>query len=434
MSDVLAEVPVVPRDVAMAIMHPGGYANIEEVVHPACEWLRENMPVGRAILDGYDPVWMISKHAHIKEVFRDAGRFHNADVNIMLHPRAGDDYLRSLLDGTTRVLNNLSYMEPPEHGLYRNAIAASFLPAQIRKFEFRFREVAKAAVDRFLDHGGECDAVADLTRDYPLNAVLEMLGIPIEDYPFMLKITQDTFGGDDPDWNRDGVECPTPEAAAKQWHEAVQDAYRYFEVIRKDRLVHPRNDLATAIVTAKLPGGEPMPERIQNHLTLSIAIAGHDTTNSALAGGLMGLARFPDQLALARSDPALIPGLVEESLRYATPAKHFMRNATGAVDFHGVRMAPLDRVMGLFVSGNRDEAVFPRGDRFDITRRPNPHLSFSYGPHICLGQNLAKLEMRILFEELLPRLKTLELSDPPRLKVGNFVTGLKALPVRFSVA
>jgi cytochrome P450 len=250
----------------------------------------------------------------------------------------------------------------------------------------------------------------------------------------MLKITQDTFGGDDPDWNREGVENPTPETAAKQWHEAVQDAYRYFEVIRKDRLGHPRNDLATAIVTAKLPGGEPMPELIQNHLTLSIAIAGHDTTNSALAGGLMGLARFPDQLTLARSDPALIPGLVEESLRYATPAKHFMRNATRAVDFHGVRMAPLDRIMGLFVSGNRDEAVFPCADRFDITRRPNPHLSFSYGPHVCLGQNLAKLEMRILFEELLPRLKALELAGSPRLKVGNFVTGLKSLPVRFTVA
>jgi cytochrome P450 len=176
------------------------------------------------------------------------------------------------------------------------------------------------------------------------------------------------------------------------------------------------------------------PRAGDDHLTLSIAIAGHDTTNSALAGGLMGLARFPDQLTLARSDPALIPGLVEESLRYATPAKHFMRNATRAVDFHGVRMAPLDRIMGLFVSGNRDEAVFPRADRFDITRRPNPHLSFSYGPHVCLGQNLAKLEMRILFEELLPRLKALELAGSPRLKVGNFVTGLKSLPVRFTVA
>src|SRR5205823_3678639 len=150
-------------------------------------------------VDGYDPIWLISKHEDIKAVLRDAELFHNADFNIMLQPQAGDEYLRNLLGGTTHVLNNLSYMEPPEHGQYRNAIAHDFLPAEVRKFDPRFREIAKDAVNRMMEEDGECDFVAVLSSQYPLNAVLEMLGVPPEDYQYMLKLTQDTFGGDDPD-------------------------------------------------------------------------------------------------------------------------------------------------------------------------------------------------------------------------------------------
>ena len=423
----------VPDEIARAVILPASYADLDGTVFPACEWLRHNAPVGRAEVEGYDPLWLISKHADIREVLRDAELFHSADFNIMLQPTAGDEFLRGLLDGTTHVLNNLSYMEPPVHGMYRNATAREFLPAQIRKFEPRFREIAKAAVDHLMEHEGECDFVRDLSARYPLNAVLEMLGVPPEDYDYMLKITQDTFGGDDSDWRRDDVP-PTPEAAAKQWAMAVQDAYEYFEVIRKDRLANPRDDLATAIVTAKLENGELMPERIQNHLTLSIAIAGHDTTNSAISAGMHGLALFPEQLQKVKDDPKLIPGLVEESLRWATPAKHFMRNATADTELNGVEISADDRLMCLFVSGNRDEDAFPDPMTFDVTRRPNPHVSFSFGPHVCLGQHIAKIEMRALFDELIPRLGSVELAGEPVLKVSNFVSGFKTLPIRFTRA
>ncbi|MDB6085781.1 MAG: hypothetical protein JWN43_3662, partial [Gammaproteobacteria bacterium] len=349
------ERPRVPDDIARSIVLPGGYADLDNTVLPACKWLRANMPIGLAEVEGYDPVWLVTKHAHLKQVLRDAQLFHNADVNIMLHPKAGDDYLRGLLAGTTKVLNNLSYMEAPEHTQYRTATGMAFLPAEIRKFEARFHEIAKAAVDRLFEHDGECDFVDALSRDYPLHAVLEMLGIPREDYGYMLKLTQDTFGGDDPDWKRDDVAESTPEAAAKQWLLSVEDAYEYFEVIRKDRLANPRDDLATAIVTAKLKDGQSIPPRIQNHLTASIALAGHDTTNSALSGGMLGLARFPEQLQKVKKDLSLIPGLVDECLRYSTPAKHFMRNTTREADFHGRKMHAMERVMCLFVSGNRDE-------------------------------------------------------------------------------
>lgn len=425
--------PTVPDDIARAVMLPPSYADLEGTVYPACRWLRENAPIALATIDGYDPIWLISKHADVRAVLRDAETFHNADANIMLQPQAGDEYLRGLLDGTTHVLNNLSYMEPPEHTAYRNATAFSFLPAQVRKFEPRFREIAKDAVDRLMEHDGEVDFVEALSSRYPLNAVLEMLGVPPEDYDYMLKLTQDTFGGDDPDWKRDEVEA-SPEAMAKQWLLAVEDAYEYFEDIRKDRLANPRDDLATAIVTAKLDGGEPIPERIQNHLTNSIALAGHDTTNSAISAGMHGLATHPDQLELVKSDPKLIPGLVEESLRWATPAKHFMRNASRDTELNGIPMERMSRQMCLFVSANYDEEVFADPHRFDVTRRPNPHVSFSFGPHVCLGQHIAKIEMRALFEELVPRLGSVELTGEPRLKISNFVSGFKSLPIRFTKA
>jgi alpha-terpineol hydroxylase len=424
---------VVPEEIAKAIILPQSYADVFNVVHPACRWLRENMPIARAELEGYDPVWMISKHAHVSEIYRNTETFHNADHNIILYPKAGDEYLRGMLNGTTRVLDNLTYMEPPEHGRYRTAISPPFLPAQVRQFNERIHELAKEAVGRLLDCDGECDFVDVISRDYPLHVVMEMLGIPPEDYELMMELTQQTFGGDDPDWKRPGVP-ESPEAAAISWQQSVADFYEYFEVIRKDRLAHPTDDLASAIVNARLDNGELMPEGRQNHLAASIALAGHDTTNSAIAGGVLGLARFPDQFEKVKADPSLVPGLVEESLRYATPAKHFTRNTVDAVDFHGVQFAAMDRIMTLTVSANRDEDVFPDPERFDVTRRPNPHLSFGWGPHICLGQHVAKNEMRFLFEELLPKLETLELADEPRLKIGNFVNGPKTLPIRFTKA
>lgn len=421
----------VPDEVARAVILPDSYTDLEGVVHPACRWLRANRPIGLAHVEGYDPVWVISRHADIRFVLNNAETFHNGDVNTMLQPKAGDAFLRDLLGGTTRVLDgHLSYIEPPKHTAYRAATDFAFTPKGIRVFEERLREIARAQVDSLLEHGGECDFVQAVSARFPLHSVLELLGVPESDYDRMLELTQHTFGGDDPDWRRDDVP-PTPEAMARQWLESVQDFYEYFEDVRKDRLACPRTDLASQIVHAKLDNGDLLPERVQNHMTAGVAIAGHDTTNSSIAAGMHGLATFPEQFARVKADLSLVPRLVEESLRWATPAKHFMRNATRATAVAGVEMQAMDRQMCLFISGNFDEEVFPDPYAFDVTRRPNPHLSFSHGPHICQGLHIARYEMRVLFEELIPRLASVELAAAPRLKRGNFVTGFKTLPIRF---
>lgn len=426
--------PVVPDEIARAVVLPDGYVDLDGVVFPACDWLRANAPIAQVQVEGYDPVWLIAKHAHNKEVLRNAATFSSGEENFMLTTKAGDDYLKEMLGGTTKVIDNLTPMDAPEHGDHRNAQAPAFALEAVRKYEPRFHELAKAKVEEFLGTGGECDAVEVLSRDYPLEVVMEMISVPPQDFALMHKMTQETFGGDDPDVVKDSTAEMSPETTARLWREAVEGFYDYFEVMREERLTCPVDDLASAVMNSTLMNGERMTERRQNHMVSSIAMAGHDTVNSSIAGALYGLAKYPDQFDLVKANPELIPGLVDEGLRWATPAKHFMRTATRDVEFHGQSILKGDRVMCLFISANRDEDVFHDPYAFDITRKPNPHLSFSFGPHICLGLHVSRLEMRALFEELLPRIASIELMSEPRLKRGNFVTGYKTLPVRFTAA
>jgi len=165
-----------------------------------------------------------------------------------------------------------------------------------------------------------------------------------------------------------------------------------------------------------------------------VATAGHDTTSSSTAGAIWGLCEAPDQFAKLKADPSLIPGLVDESIRWTTPVKHFMRSATAPYELRGRQIEAGDWFWLAYPSGNRDEEVFEAPDAFRIDRNPNRHLAFGYGAHLCLGQHLAKLEMRILWEELIPRLEMLELAGEPKLATANFVGGPKRLPIRYRIA
>jgi cytochrome P450 len=225
-----------------------------------------------------------------------------------------------------------------------------------------------------------------------------------------------------------------PDGPARQYATTVNELQEWFQDLRAERAAAPANDLTT-IINGLTVDGEPWPDSYANSFLAGVAPAGHDTTSSTVAGGMLGLIRFPDQLQLVKDNPKLIPGLVEESLRYTTPAKHFMREAVEDTLVRGVEVPAGERVMLLFTSGNRDQQVFKHPEVFDVTRKPNPHLAFSHGPHICTGLHLARLEMRILWEELLPRLGTVELTtDRLEWERANLVSGLTALPIRFTKA
>ncbi|MFD2579436.1 cytochrome P450 [Novosphingobium colocasiae] len=218
--------------------------------------------------------------------------------------------------------------------------------------------------------------------------------------------------------------------AARQFHRVIQDYYDYFTPMTRDRRANPRDDLMSVIANSEVDG-EPISDFFANGYYITIATAGHDTTSSTTATGMKALCENPDQFARLKADPSLIPTFVDEAIRVAAPVRHFTRTAIEDAEVAGITIRKGQRLMLSYPSASRDEGMFPDGGAFDLARKPNRHLAFGSGPHMCLGQHLAKLEIRILYEELLPHLTAVRLTGAPRYIETNFVGGLKSLPVAF---
>ncbi|HWE99167.1 MAG TPA: cytochrome P450 [Caulobacteraceae bacterium] len=430
---------LVPEELAMAVLDPKSFAQ-DTPVHDAFRWLRATCPLGQVRLEGLYPFWLVTRHADILEISRQNDLFHSGDRSTTFTSIAGDQTVRKLTGGSPHLLRTLVQMDAPDHPKYRVLTQSWFLPQNIRSLEEKIRGIARSHVDRMAELGGECDFVRDVALTYPLRVIMEILGVPHEDEPRMLKLTQELFGAADPDLNRSGGAGDQAGgreagdgAGLDDLRATIADFFMYFKAITDDRKARPTADLATVIANGKI-NGEPINDFEAMGYYIIVATAGHDTTSSSTAGAVWGMCQYPDAFAKVRADPSLIPGLVDETIRWTTPVKHFMRSATADTEVGGTPIAKDDWLMLCYPSGNRDEAVFDAPDVFDPTRSPNRHLSFGYGAHLCLGQHLAKMEMRILFEELMPRLKSLEFAGQPQRSAGAFVGGPKKLPIRYRMA
>jgi cytochrome P450 len=424
----------IPAAIAAELTTPAAYA--DHRIHDAYRWLRANNPLGIAEIEGFDPFWVVTRHADILTVSRQNDLFHNGDLSTTLTDRASDERARQVTGGSPHLVRALVQMDAPDHPKYRALTQAWFMPANLKSLETRVREIAKTAVDSLVRKleakSGHCDFVADLALGYPLHVIMEILGVPETDEPRMLRLTQELFGSQDPDTAR-VLDMLTAEQYSMALHAVVADFAAYFRVISADRRAHPRDDLATLIANAEIDG-QPISDIEATGYYTIVATAGHDTTSSSTAGAIEALARDPAEFARVKADPSLIPGLVDEAVRWTTPVKTFMRSATADTELGGRHIAKGDWLMLCYASGNRDEAVFEDPDVFRSDRKPNKHLSFGYGAHLCLGQHLAKMEMRILFEELLPRLAAIEPDGAARTSQSWFVNGLKTLPLKVALA
>jgi cytochrome P450 len=419
----------IPDNVARNLVDPTAYA--DDRLHQAYGWLRANNPLGLAEVEGFDPFWVVTRHADILEISRQNALFHNGDRPTTLIDQAGEARARKITGGSPHLVRSLVQMDAPDHPKYRALTQAWFMPPNLKPLEDKIRVIARAAVARMRATGDRCDFVADVALAYPLHVVMSILGVPEHDEPRMLMLTQQLFGAQDPDTQRAVASLDAAEYSA-MLDAVVADFAAYFGAISADRRANPRQDLASVIANA-LIDGEPISDLEATGYYIIVATAGHDTTSSSLAGGLWGLAQDPAMLARIQADPSLIPGLVDESIRWTTPVKTFMRSATEDTEIGGRAIAKGDWMMLCYASGNRDEAVFEAPFEFRPDRKPNRHLAFGYGAHLCLGQHLAKMEMRILWEELLPLLKSVELDGQPKLTQSWFVNGLKTLPIRFEL-
>ena len=417
-----------PQDIVATLTDSRCYA--DHRIHDAYKWLRANNPLGIARADNFDPFWVVTRHADILNISRQNDLFHNADRPTTLTTRELEARSRKLT-GKPNLVRSLVQMDAPDHPKYRALTQGWFMPANLTKFEARVRTIAQHSVEKMLACGGRCDFVTDVALHYPLHVIMEILGVPEQDEPRMLKLTQELFGPQDPDTSR-VRDTLTPEQFGAMIMAIVNDFGAYFGRITADRRANPRDDLATVIANAKV-NGDYLPEHDITSYYMIVATAGHDTTSSSTAGAIWALAEDPAEFARVKANPELIPGLVDEAIRWMTPVKHFMRAATADTELGGRSIAKGDWLMLCYASGNRDESVFDDPFVFRSDRKPNRHLSFGYGAHLCLGQYLAKMEMRILFEELLPHLTSLALDGEPKMTQASFVNGPKKLPIKFAV-
>ena len=409
-----------PSTIDNAIVSPATYAD-PDASDALFRSLRHNDPVRWTTPDGFRPFWTLSRYADIREVEGQAELFINAP-RLVLRPIALEQEVRKLTGGRSLLLRNLVNMDGPEHRTYRMLTQGWFAGPRLKALEAEVRALARESVDALGEGPGEREFVQEVAAWFPLKVITRILGLPSEDLPRMLKLTQQIFGPDDPD---------VREGPGVNVVSTVDEFTDYFTALTAARRARPSDDLASLIANAKIDGNQIGDLEAQSYYIL-IATAGHDTTSSTIAGGLLALAERPEQYRRLRADRDLLPSAVDEMIRWVTPVKHFFRTAVRDAVVAGVKIAEGQHLLLSYASANRDEAVFEDPYTFSVARNPNRHLAFGYGPHVCLGQHLAKLEIRIFFEELLQRFERLEPAGLPARVRSNFVSGLKRLPLRYA--
>jgi cytochrome P450 len=403
-------------EAAKVLADPLAYAD-EPKLHAALAHLRANAPVSWVEVPSYRPFWAITKHADIMAVERDNTLFTNSPRPVLM-TREADEQQAAV------GINTLIHMDDPQHRVVRAIGADWFRPKAMRALKVRVDELAKRFVDNMMESGDGCDFVQEVAVNYPLYVIMSMLGLPEQDFPRMLKYTQEMFGNDDAELQRGTTK--------EEQMAALLDMFAYFTAVTASRRENPTEDLASAIANATIDG-----ESLSDIETVSyyaiVAAAGHDTTSAVISGGLHALIEHPDQLARIRDNPELMPLAAEEMIRWVTPVKEFMRTAQEGTTVRGVPIAAGESVLLSYASANRDEEVFDDPFRFDVGRDPNKHNAFGYGVHFCLGAALARMEVNSFFSELVPRLESVEVAGDPQHMATIFVGGLKHLPIRYSL-
>jgi cytochrome P450 len=350
------------------------------------------------------------------------------------------------------VRNMMLNMDPPEHSRLRQLLARSFTPRAVARLEERIRGHARALCDRaFAGRRGECDFAKDVAADLPLLTLADVLGMPEQDRWLLFDWSNRVIGYQDPDYASSADFDPsggTPMAAEAvslrpapgpdgrmpdpRTREGMPDLYAYAHLLADAKRRRPGDDvMSTLLAQVDDDGGRVSVEEFENMFWL-FAVAGNETLRNGLPGACIALLEHPRAQDELRADPGLMPGAVEEMLRWWTPVMTFRRTATADCELGGQRILAGDKVVVSFTSANRDEAVFAAPGSFDIRRHPNPHLVFGHGPHFCLGSHLARAQMRALFDEVLRRTSVLAFASEPSYLRSNFQRGVKRLPIAWA--
>jgi cytochrome P450 len=427
----MPEAKKIPQRLGRLIASPKAYAK-QKTLLAGLRWLRAKQPLGRVEIEGFDPFWLVTKHADISEIIRQHDLFHNGDRAHTLVPRASDDMARASTGGSPHPIRTLVHMDEPDHLKYRRITQSWFTQQRVKSLEDRIRSIARASIDRMAAHGSACDFVRDVAVHFPLHVLMQILGVGEEDEPLMLKLTQELFASEDGDLGRGGAVPGDPARHAKELFRLLGEFQAFFVPLMERRRRRPTDDLASVIANAEIDG-KPINYFEAVSYYVIVAAAGHDTTSSSISGGLWALCENDEAFEKLKADAGLIPQFIDEAIRWTTPVHHVMRTATADVELRGQRIARGDWLMLCFLSANRDEEAFDQPNRFRLDRNTSGNVLFGQGVHTCLGQHLARLEMRIFFEELLSRLASVEIAGRPRRSASIFIGGPKTLPLRYKM-
>ena len=382
--------------------------------------LHEQGGIHRIEREGFTPFWAVIDHAAVLDIERQPELFTNGPEPVLTADAA--------LEARQLEIKTLIHMDAPDHNKYRRLTNDWFKPASIRRLQDRLDELSRESVAAMEAAGGHCDFASQIAMPYPLQVILKILGLPEDDFPRMMMLTQQLFGQEDPDLQRDEA---SPEVQAQ----VIGDFYQYFTELTAKRRADPTDDLATLIANG-LIDDEAMPDLETMGYYVIVATAGHDTTSSAMAGGLQALIENPEQLAKLKADPErLIANAVEEMIRWTAPVRHFMRTAQSDTVVCGQEVKKGDWLYLSYKAANLDPKVFEDPLTFDIERaNADRQVSFGYGVHFCLGAQLARNELRSLFGHLVPRLAEIELAGDPATMKTTFVGGHKSLPINYTLS
>ncbi len=379
--------------------------------HEVFSWLRMNKPLFHQYVD--DPImlpesWVVTRHADVMAISRDLDHFGNFEGHNLRN------------DHDKSVMTHLLLEDRPKHTNMRLMASRGFTPKVVRRYGEHYHRLAGRLLDKAIAQadGGSFDVVEHLAVEFPMQAIVELMGTPLDDHDRLLRWSNATISNLDPDYS------PTNEARA----EAIGEMMEYAQELAVARRANPTDDLATTL-TKQVDAGELTPTEYAGYVIL-LFVAGNETTRNNISWGIKALAENPDQYELLKSDPErYLDTAVEEVTRWASPVNYMSRTVHTEVEIHGQTLKPGEKVALVYLSANRDERVFDQPFRFDITRDPNPQIAFGYGAHFCMGAHLARLETRAVLAELAARVDSIEITGEVEHVWSSFINGIKSLPV-----
>jgi cytochrome P450 len=388
--------------------------------HAAWTRLRAEAPVARFAPPGYRPFWAITKHADIARISSEPRRFSSAG-GLMLGP--------PYPPGITVPSEMIVTLDPPQHGPMRRLASLRFTRGALRTRRADIERIAAEILDEAATGSGlrECDFVERFAAPLPIAVIAWVLGLPRSDWNSLYRWTNEVIGANDPEFRRAGE---TPGQTAKR---ARAELHAYFADLLEKRRRDPRDDLLSHLVNARIDDRPLTQRQLLAYCELMVE-AGNETTRNAISGGLLAFCEHRGEWERLRAHPELLPDAVEEILRWVTPITHFIRTATEDCEVRGQPIRKGEEVALFYASANRDEEVFADPFAFRVDRRPNRHLSFGIGEHICIGSHVARIELETMCRHLLARLEDFELAGPVERLRSAVNGGIKHLPLRYRLA